>query len=183
MRSRLIALPLLVTTALSACSGAQSSTANSVPASQPASSVSPSSGTNQPTPATPAPAEIRQPDSDRQAVIDRFQTHQAALRAGDVDTVAQGLAEDYVGTHMSGQTVTKQQSLEDLSSGDYQYHSFQEVSPIEVTVDGDTATLTVTADIEATVLGSHGTWRMTIFNTYRYEDGRWLNTSSTATRA
>ncbi|GAB3109936.1 nuclear transport factor 2 family protein [Janibacter alkaliphilus] len=106
--------------------------------------------------------------------------HRAMSRAMvDADTRALGslLASSYTLTHMTGTEQTSARWLEEIASGEMDYHHVEDV---DVTVsDGEGAEaaapeLTVRSLTDATIWGSRATWRLQLRHTFVRGEAGWL---------
>src|SRR5512133_2752639 len=73
---------------------------------------------------------------DEQQLLKIEQDWADAMKAGDADAVKRIEADNYVLTDADGNTITKQQDVNGLKSGDVKYQSV-EISDLKAHVDGD----------------------------------------------
>ncbi len=100
----------------------------------------------------------------------------------DKDTAALSAmhADDFVLQHMTGMQQNKQQYINAIADGTLNYYSV-EYDKIDITVEGDKATLTGCSRVEAAVFGGgRHTWRLRLRLTMQRRQGHWLITYSTA---
>ena len=90
------------------------------------------------------------------------------------------MSEDYYLLHMTGTRQTADEFISGLMNGTFNYYSAQH-DRIEVTIDGDRATLTGKSRVVAAVYGGgRNSWRLQGDFTLRKEHGSWKLTSSRA---
>ena len=94
----------------------------------------------------------------------------------DADTGKLGrmLADDIILRHITGQTQTKQEWLDEVSGGSMDYHKIERRDVNIKFINSETADISFTSIITATIWGSSGTW--TLHNTMRLAriNGRWI---------
>ena len=94
----------------------------------------------------------------------------------DADTVKLGsmLADDIILRHITGQTQTKQEWLDEVASGSMDYHKIEQRDVNIKFINSETADVSFTSVITATIWGSNGTW--TLHNTMRLAriNGHWI---------
>ena len=94
----------------------------------------------------------------------------------DADTVKLGsmMADDIILRHITGQTQTKQEWLDEVSSGAMDYHKIEQRNVNIKFISSETADVSFTSIITATIWGSYGTW--TLHNTMRLArvNERWI---------
>lgn len=91
------------------------------------------------------------------------------------------LAEDYYLLHMTGVRQTREVFLKGLLDGTFNYYS-AEHDDIEVSVNGDTATMTGKSRVLAAVYGGgKHIWRLRGDSLLRKENGKWVIAGTSAT--
>ena len=117
---------------------------------------------------------------DRQVVIELYREMNHAMVAADVDALDKMLAPGYTLTHITGYQQPRAEWLAQVKSGEMRYFKTEEDS-VEVSIDGDTATLTGRARTTANIWGAQGTWPLQLEIDLRKLDGRWLMEKAVAT--
>ncbi|MDR6558598.1 hypothetical protein J2809_002968 [Arthrobacter pascens] len=97
----------------------------------------------------------------------------AAMVAGDVAALDKILTADFTLKHMTGYVQSKSEWLDDIESGQMQYHRMETV---EVTVDAEGAVPELTARTltDATIWGARATWRLTLRSWFEPHEGDWV---------
>lgn len=89
-------------------------------------------------------------------------------------------ADEFVLVHMTGMHQTKQEYIHAIMDGALNYYSATH-EQIDITLDGDRATLTGRSHVTAAVFGGgRHTWRLQLTFQLVKRDGRWLFTDSKA---
>lgn len=103
----------------------------------------------------------------------------------DADTEALGsmMADDIILRHITGQTQTKQEWLEEVASGSMDYHEIENRDVSITFIDSQTADLAFTAVITATIWGSRGTWTLQSTMRLARRDGKWIRVNKDDTNA
>jgi hypothetical protein len=96
-----------------------------------------------------------------------------ALTVLDIDKARALHADDFRLTAPDGETVTKDEYLDAVGSGRLDYVLWEPISPIEVTVHGDEATVRYRSRI-GFAGSSGGTTEQTHNDTYALRNGQWL---------
>ena len=104
------------------------------------------------------------PDNDMEKAREEIRQFLDEWRTAmiDADTVKLGsmLADDIILRHITGQTQTKQEWLNEVASGSMDYHEIEQ-RDINITfINGETADVSFTSVITATIWGSSGTWTL-----------------------
>lgn len=119
--------------------------------------------------------------SDEAQVIANFAAQRQALVEGDYDALADLLTDGFTRTHIDNRTLTKQQWLKHLRSGELTYHSFELVS-VTAQVTDSSATMTARTISDATLYGERHQWKLEIRQTFIKTGGRWLASRSFVTQ-
>jgi ketosteroid isomerase-like protein len=90
----------------------------------------------------------------------------------DTALLSRLLAHDYTARHITGYEQTKQEWLQQISTGQMRYHSVHELDNA-VQVDGDTAVVTSRALVDATIYRARGRWSLRSTTTYQRRAGQW----------
>jgi ketosteroid isomerase-like protein len=127
---------------------------------------------------TPGGTQMMQPDEAEihQSHRDMYQ----AMLARDVKTLKELLADEYTLTHITGYRQSKNEWLEQIASGEMQYHSAQERSAT-VDVDGNKAVLVGRDRVDATIWGARGTYNLQLTTAFERRAGRWTPVGTVAT--
>ena len=104
----------------------------------------------------------------------------AAMVAKDTATLNRVHADDFVLTHMTGMHQSKQEYIRAIANGTLNYYS-AEHEQIDITIDGNHATLTGRSRVNAAVFGGgRHTWRLQLHFDLVKEDGKWRFTTARA---
>ena len=97
-----------------------------------------------------------------------------AMVDADTEKLGSMLADDIILRHITGQTQTKQEWLNEVASGSMDYHKIEQRDVNIQFINSETADVSFTSVITATIWGSNGTW--TLHNTMRLGriNGRWI---------
>jgi ketosteroid isomerase-like protein len=98
----------------------------------------------------------------------------------DIALLDQILADDFIATHITGYQQPKQEWLDQINSGEMQYHSIREIDT-DLDVDGQTAVAITRNAVDATINGSRNTWNLRSTTRYEVRDGSWKIVASTST--
>ena len=117
---------------------------------------------------------------DREAIRELYRRYLQYMIDKDVNGLRGLMSDDYVLMHMTGVRQSGETFLKGLADGTFNYYSAEHES-IEVTVIGDTATMTGKSRVTAAVYGGRKTgWKLRGDFTLRKENGVWLMTGSKA---
>ena len=117
---------------------------------------------------------------ERETIRKLYREYWRCMIAKDASGLRALMAEDYTLTHMTGAVQTGEDFLRALLAGTFHYFS-AEHDEIEVTVHGDTASMTGKSRVLAAVYGGgKHSWRLRGDFTLRKEEGRWRFSSSRA---
>ena len=119
-------------------------------------------------------------EADRQAVIGLYRAMNRAMVAADVAALDKMLAPNYTLTHMTGYRQSRAEWLAQVKSGEMRYFKTEEDS-VEVSIDGNTVTLTGRARTTANVWGAQGTWPLQLHIDLRKINEIWLMEKAVAT--
>ena len=111
-------------------------------------------------------------DDGQLEVLYAYQAMQQAMVDADHDAMRDIVEEGTTFTHMSGYTQTKEQFISEVGGPLTYYHS--DIRNVNVTIDGDWATLTGTVALTADAYGSRGTFELAVRQMMHRVDGRWL---------
>lgn len=118
--------------------------------------------------------------NDKETIRDMYRKYWQHMIDKDAESLRRLMADDYVLTHMTGVSQTRESFLSGLSNGTFNYYSADHDS-IEVTISGDTATMIGKSRVFAAVYGGRmNSWRLRGDFTLRKENGAWLFTRSEA---
>lgn len=118
--------------------------------------------------------------SDRQQIEQLYETMYHAMIAKDSATLGRVHADDFVLVHMTGMRQTKQQYIDAILDGTLNYYK-ADTEQLDITVHGDTATLTGRSRVTAAVFGGgRHTWRLQLSFMLARRGGRWLFTEARA---
>ena len=103
-----------------------------------------------------------------------------AMVAKDTTTLNRVHADDFVLVHMRGMHQSKQEYINAIADGTLNYYK-AEHEQMDVTVDGDHATLTGRSRVTAAVFGGgRSIWRLQLHFKLVKRDGQWLFVESRA---
>ena len=117
---------------------------------------------------------------DREAIRELYREYWRYMIDKDVRNLRRLMADDYVLMHMTGVQQSRETFLSGLKDGTFNYYSAEHES-IEVTVNGDTASMIGKSRVTAAVYGGRiSSWKLRGDFTLRKENGAWLMTGSKA---
>ncbi len=117
---------------------------------------------------------------DRETLRELYRRYWQYMIDKDVDGLRGLMADDYVLTHMTGVRQSKEVFLKGLMDGTFHYYSADHDS-IEVTINGDSATMIGKSSVTAAVYGGRkSSWKLRGDFTLRKENGAWRMTGSEA---
>ena len=117
---------------------------------------------------------------DRETLRELYRRYWQYMIDKDIDGLRGLMADDYVLTHMTGVRQSKEVFLKGLMDGTFHYYSADHDS-IEVTINGDSATMIGKSRVTAAVYGGRkSSWKLRGDFTLRKESGAWRMTCSKA---
>ena len=117
---------------------------------------------------------------DKSVIEEMYRKYWQCMIAKDADGLRSLMAGDYYLLHMTGVKQSAEVFLKGLLDGTFNYYSADHDS-IEVTLNGDRASMTGRSRVTAAVYGGgKSRWRLQGNFTLRREDGCWKFTSSKA---
>ena len=117
---------------------------------------------------------------DKSVIEEMYRKYWQYMIAKDADGLHSLMAGDYYLLHMTGVKQSAEVFLKGLMDGTFNYYSADHDS-IEVTLNGDRASMTGRSRVTAAVYGGgKSRWRLQGDFTLRREDGCWKFTSSKA---
>lgn len=129
---------------------------------------------NQEQPAGSNEANEGELTQEQKEIADFLDCRNKAMVDRDIETLRSLMADDLVLVHMSGQTQSKEEWLEEIRNETMRYYSI-EIENLRITVDGNSATATYISIMDARIWGSRGTWRMhSTMNLEKTENRSWL---------
>ena len=111
-------------------------------------------------------------DAEQLEVLAAYQAMQQAMVDADHDAMRTIVEEGTTFTHMSGKTQTKEEFISEVGGPLTYYHS--DIRVVDITVDGDWATLRGTVALTANAYGSRGTFALPVNQAMHRVDGQWL---------
>ena len=118
--------------------------------------------------------------NENEEIKEIYRQHWRYMIGKDEKGLRSLMSEDYYLLHMTGTRQTADEFISGLMNGTFNYYSAQH-DRIEVTIDGDRATLTGKSRVVAAVYGGgRNSWRLQGDFTLRKEHGSWKLTSSRA---
>ena len=123
---------------------------------------------------------IQAQSTDKQQIQELYATLYNAMVAKDTATLNRVHADGFVLIHMTGMRQSKAEYIRAIADGTLNYYS-AEHEEMDITIKGNTATLTGKSRVTAAVFGgSRGTWRLRLRFTLEKQDGQWRFTESKA---
>lgn len=117
---------------------------------------------------------------DRQQIQQLYETMYQAMIAKDTATLNYVYADEMVLIHMTGMCQSKRQYLDAIADGTLNYYTAVH-EQMELTVEGDRATLTGRSRVTAAVFaGGRHTWPLQLRFQLVKRDGRWQFTEARA---
>jgi len=117
---------------------------------------------------------------ERQQIEQVYRQMYQAMVEKDVETLNALHADNFVLIHMTGMHQNKQEYIQAIANGTLNYYEAAH-EDMDITVDGDEATLVGRSRVTAAVFGGgRHTWRLQLHFTLRKTGGRWQFTSSKA---
>ena len=118
--------------------------------------------------------------SDKQQIEQLYQEMYQAMVAKDTATLNRVHADDFVLVHMTGMRQSKQQYINAIADGTLNYYSATH-EQMDISVDGDQATLRGRSRVEAAVFGGgRHTWNLQLYFRLARRNGQWQLTESRA---
>ena len=118
--------------------------------------------------------------TEEQQISSLYERMYTAMIAKDEAVLREVHAEDFVLVHMTGMSQTREQYISAIMDGTLNYYS-AETEDLQVTVNGDEATLRGRSRVNAAVFGGgRHTWRLELLFRLRKERGVWRFTRSEA---
>lgn len=110
----------------------------------------------------------------REEILQYLSEWCTAMVDADTEKLGSMMADDIILRHITGQTQTKQEWLDEVASGSMDYHEIEQRDVNINFINSETADVSFTSVITATIWGSYGTW--TLHNTMRLAriNGRWI---------
>ena len=123
---------------------------------------------------------IQAQSTDKQQIQELYATMYNAMVAKDTATLNRVHADGFVLIHMTGMRQSKAEYIRAIADGTLNYYS-TEHEEMDITIKGNTATLTGKSRVTAAVFGgSRGTWRLRLRFTLEKQNGQWRFTESKA---
>ena len=118
--------------------------------------------------------------TDKEQIGALYENMYKAMIAKDTATLGKILSDDSVLVHMTGHRQSRKEYFSEISSGTLNYYSV-DTDSLEITVNGDSATMIGKSRVNAAVYGGgRHTWRLRMDSQLRKIDGRWRITYSRA---
>ena len=117
---------------------------------------------------------------DKQLIEALYREMYQAMVSKDTVTLNRVHADNFVLYHMTGMQQSKQEYIRSIAHGTLNYYSADH-EQMDITVNGDHATLTGRSRVNAAVFGGgRHTWRLQLSFTLVKEDGTWRFSSARA---
>ena len=113
-------------------------------------------------------------DKAKEEILQYLSEWCKAMVDADTEKLGSMLADDIILRHITGQTQTKQEWLDEVASSSMDYHNIEQRDVNIKFINSETADVSFTSVITATIWGSNGTW--TLHNTMRLAriNGHWI---------
>ena len=112
-------------------------------------------------------------DAEQLLVLYQQARYCQAMTEQDTDTMRDMISEDMIFTHMSGRQQSREEYLADIENGSLRYFTIGIANPV-VDVDGNFASITYTAVLNANAYGARGTYRMSGTHWYELQNDTWI---------
>lgn len=106
-------------------------------------------------------------------VLEAYKTMQQAMIDKDIETLDRIVKDGTTFTHMSGKTQTKDEYFGEIADGTLNYYKYK-IADCEITVSGDTATLTANVTLTAKVYGMSGSWTLPVNAHFERINDDWI---------
>ena len=103
-----------------------------------------------------------------------LQDWNAAMIAADTVRLSTMMDDGIILRHITGMTQTKQEWLEEVAGGSMKYHKIETRNVIINTQGNNSANVSFTSAITATIWGSYGTWTLRGSMKLMKRNGRWI---------
>ena len=105
-------------------------------------------------------------------VLERFQTFQQAMIEKDLEKLNEIICDDYILTHMSGKTQTKEEFIDEINNGTLNYYKSTIDNP-NIEIFDEKAVLEAYVTLDAKVYGIKGTWTLHSKQTMKKINNEW----------
>ncbi len=116
-------------------------------------------------------------NKDEEELKEAYNMRLKAMVEQDVDTLSSLMDDDLILRHITGETQTKEEWLDDIASGNMHYINIENTK-MDINISGDRATIEHTSIIEARIYGSYGTWTLSGTSYYMKRSNRWIWTNA-----
>jgi len=118
--------------------------------------------------------------NDKEQIEALYREMYEAMVKKDTATLNRVHADEFVLTHMTGMRQSKKVYIQSIAQGTLNYY-WAEHEQLEVSVQGDRATLTGRSKVNAAVFGGgRNTWRLQLSFQLIKRNGEWLFTAASA---
>ena len=131
---------------------------------------------------TAFPQNTRANSKAEQEVLRQFNNWLDSLRRNDLVALERIIADDFMIVLQDGRTLTKEEDLAPIKSGDLKFRSLA-TEGVKVFVYGDTAVVTGVGAYEVSYKGQASSIRERFFDVYQKRKGRWWVIASRSTPA
>ena len=114
------------------------------------------------------------PNSKEEEVLERFKEFQQALIEKDEKTLNEIMEDDYILTHMSGKTQTKNEFIEEIMNGTLNYYNSTIIEPRIKFINENLARIIADVELDAKVYGIKGTWTLNTDIAMEKVDNHWF---------
>lgn len=119
----------------------------------------------------------------RQEIEQFLRDWSAAMIDADTMALSRLMADNIILRHITGQTQTKHEWLEEVANGSMDYHEIVNRDVSITFIDNQTADLSFTSVITATIWGSRGTWTPHSTMRLSHRNGNWMRVNQDETNA
>ena len=113
-------------------------------------------------------------NSKEEEVLERFKEFQQALIEKDEKTLNEIMEDDYILTHMSGKTQTKNEFIEEITNGTLNYYNSTIIEPRIKFINENLARIIADVKLDAKVYGIKGTWTLNTDIAMKKADNQWF---------
>jgi hypothetical protein len=108
------------------------------------------------------------------AVRAGYEAQREAMVTADAEALGEQLDDGFTLTHMTGYVQSRGEWLEQVSSGEMNYHAISDVAVSVADADTDEPVLTARTHTDATIWGGRGVWPLHLEIRFVHRGGRWV---------
>lgn len=114
--------------------------------------------------------------NEEEKVLAAYEAMQQAMIDKDVDALDRIIKDGTTFTHMSGKTQTKEEYFGEIADGTLNYYRYK-IGNCEITINGDTATLSADVTLTAKAYGTSGSWTLPVNAHFEKINDEWIYTN------